>query len=192
MATSENWLHPKEIRALSNADLRKYYSRARTIANKRLGRLEKAGLRPGPWTRSPFPKMSELTNGEIERELADVTRFLRSNRTTVSGERKYIKREIEYLREDRGYGFINDDNIYDFLEFMDDMREKQGAKYFDSGDAADVFKQGQRLNVPEEVLKEHFDYFVENMKKMEQVQPIKTDRAIKFYDIKRKMNRLEK
>lgn len=188
MANKVDWLHPRDVRKLSNKELRSYYSRARAAANKRIKRLEKVGLRSDT-ARGAFPKIKGLSTGELERELADVSRFLRSERTTVTGERAFISNEITSLRK-QGYDFVNQSNIYDFIKFMDEKREEVGSRYFDSGDAADVFNQGQRLNVPTDVLSKHFDYFLENMDKMENVQPIKTDRAITFSDIKRKMNRL--
>lgn len=180
------YLKPAEIRKLSNKDLRRTYSRYRSIANARIKRLDAAGL--GRRTKL-FKKISEMSNDEIERELADASNWLRNDRTTVSGERKFIAQEIKDL-QDRGYDFINQNNIYDFIDFMEEHRLTVGKKMHESNDAVDVFNEGQRLKIPPEVLKKHFDYFSDNIDKMEKVKPIKTDRAISFSDIKRKMNRL--
>ena len=79
--------------------------------------------------------------------------------------------------------------FYDFINFMEEKRQEVGGKIFDSGDAADVFNEGQRLNIPVNVLKKNFDYFAQNLAAMEKVQPIKTDRTVRFSDIKRKMKR---
>lgn len=181
-------MKPAEIRKLNNAELRKEYSRMRSIANKRIDRLNAAGLRT-PTARGKFPKIAGLTNGEIERELADVSNFLRNARTTVRGERKFINSEIRILRE-RGYNFIDESNIYDFIEFMEKKRQELGDKVYDSGKAADVYDAGQRLKIPTKVLEKNFDYFAENIEKMETVNPIKTLKTITFSAIKRKIERL--
>lgn len=182
-----DYYRPEDIRRMSNSDLRKIYSRQRSIANKRIQRLRTAGL--GNKDRNLFPKLSEMSPAQTEVALADVSKFLRSARTTVTGERRFINAEVRVL-QDRGYDFIDQSNIYEFIQFMDAEREEAGSKMFSSGDAVDVFNEGQRLNVPPEVLHKHFDYFVENMDKMENIQPIRSGREMSFSDVKRKINRL--
>ena len=73
---------------------------------------------------------------------------------------------------------------------MEEKREEVGNKLFDSGDAADVFNEGQRLNIPVDVLRKNFDFFADNLSAMENTKPIKTKKKITFSDIKRKMKRL--
>lgn len=180
------YLRPEEIRSLSNKELRAEYSRARAAANKRIQRMFAAGLSDNV---ALFPKIKGLTDSEIESALAAASKVLRSERYTVTGTRKAMRVEMRIFRE-RGYTFLNESNFKQFTDFMESWREEAGDKIYDSFDAVDVFDQGQRLNIPPDVLQKHFDYFVENMDKLEQITPIKTDRAIKYSDIKRKINRL--
>lgn len=179
-------LKPKDIRKLSSAELRKLYSSARSAANKRISRLKAAGIGK---RYTEFPKISNMSNADIRKELADVSKFMGDFRTSVSGEKRFLRDEISELNS-RGYDFINQSNIYDFIDFMEKERQEAGEKLYSSGDAVDVFNEGQRLKIPADVLHKHFEYFVENMDKMEAVKPIKTERAISFSDIKRKMSRL--
>lgn len=177
---------PIQIEQLSNRQVRKEYSQLRSIANKRLQRLQAAGL--GGRGDYRFPVMKGRDINQIAADLADVSRFLRDPRTTVKGENKFVEHELKELHE-RGYSWVDRSNFYDFTRFMEDMRAKYEGKYFDSGQALDVYNEGQRLNIPSDVLKRNFDYFAENIKAMEKVQPIKTNKTIKFWDIKRKMRR---
>lgn len=181
-----NLFFPYEIARLTNKQIRREYSKLRSTANKRLQRLQEAGL--GVHGSFRFPKIAGRSNEQLEADLADVSRFLRDERTTVTGERKFVKGELEMLHE-KGYEFVNRENFYDFINFMEEKRQEVGGKIFDSGDAADVFNEGQRLNIPVNVLKKNFDYFAQNLAAMEKVQPIKTDRTVRFSDIKRKMKR---
>lgn len=177
---------PYQIEQLTNKQIRHEYSKLRATANKRLLRLQAAGL--GSRGDFRYPKVKDLTSGELAAELANVSRFLRDPRTTVSGEKKYVSEEITQLHE-KGYDWINRSNFYEFIDFMEEMRGEMGGRYFDSGDAADVFNEGQRLNIPSNVLKKNFDYFAQNLSAVEKVQPIRTNKTVRFSDIKRKMKR---
>ena len=168
------------------ADLRRAYSELRKIANKRLQRMEQQGL--GSFGSYRFPKLSDLWDEDVPGALADVSRYLRDPRHTVRGEKKALDADIAKLHE-RGYDFIDRSNIYKFYDFMEEKRQEVGSKVFDSGAAADVFNEAQRLKIPPKVLKKNFDYFLENLDRMEKINPIKTNRAITFSDIKKKMER---
>ena len=177
---------PWQIGQLTNKQIRQEYSRLRSTANKRLSRLQEAGL--GSRGGYRFPVLKGRSNEQIAADLADVSRFLRDPRTTVTGEREFVKKEIGMLHE-RGYDFVNRTNFYDFIDFMESKREEVGNKLFDSGDAADVFNEGQRLKIPVEVLKKNFDFFADNLAAMERTKPIKSERKVTFSAIKRKMKR---
>lgn len=168
------------------ADLRRAYSELRKIANKRLQRMEQQGL--GTFGSYRFPKLSDLWDDDVPGALADVSRYLRDPRHTVRGEKKALDADIAKLHE-RGYDFIDRSNIYQFYDFMDQKRQEVGSKVFDSGSTIDVFNEAQRLKIPPKVLKKNFDYFLENIEKMENTKPIRTNREINFSDIKRKMER---
>ena len=173
---------------MSNAELRSEYSRLRAIANKRIGRREAAGFDYD--LHSYFPKVKDLSHGEMEKQLANVSYFLNSDRTTLRGYRDFVKRDLERLHSE-GYHFITEKNITDFYKFMDRVRVTVGENVFDSGDAADVYTQGERLNIPEDVLETKFLEFVNDMDKMEKVKPIKTDKRITYSVMKRKMDRVK-
>lgn len=177
---------PFQIGQMTNKQIRQEYSKLRSVANKRLGRLQAAGL--GDRGNYRFPVIKGRDNAQIAADLADVSRFLRDPRTTVTGERQFVKQEIKMLH-DRGYDFVDRTNFYDFIKFMEEKREEVGNKLFDSGDAADVFNEGQRLNIPADVLRKNFDFFADNLSAMEKTKPIKTEKKITFSAIKRKMKR---
>lgn len=181
MAEKRNWLFRHEISKLDNKELRKEYSRQRSIANKRIKRLKAAGLEYE--RKELFPTLSGLTASEVEKQLSDASKFLRRERTKVRVEKKYLQHEIAILNK-KGYEWIDMSNIYDVIHFLEDMSKELGEKVYNSGDALDVFQEGERLNIPTDVLKENFNYFKENMSKLKEVKPITDIVPMSFDDIK--------
>lgn len=166
---------PYQIENMSAKAINKAYSELRSIANKRLQRLEAAGLGShGSWR---FPTLKEIQNNNrmsSASQLADVSRFLRSERTTVSGEKRFLA-EFRDAMEDRGYGDLvsSTEGIYNTLQFMESVREMYGNKVFDSGDTLDVLQEAQRLNIPIEKVQKNIDLFLQNVDKLADIKPSK-------------------
>ena len=165
------FIKQNKIRSTPDATLRKLYSEFRSVANKRIERLNKAGL---GGSRAKFPTIQQIKDTDktdMASALADVQKFLRSSRTTVSGQKRFLRDFRETMIE-KGYGDLvqTNEDIYQMLDYMDYLREIYSEKLFDSGDALDVLQQGQRLNIPAEKLKENFDLFASNLDKMENLR----------------------
>lgn len=180
---------PFQIVNMSKEQVEQAYSALRGVANKRLGRLEQQNL--GTFGSYRFPKVKDLTENQLRRELAEVSRYVRDPRHTVRGEKQYMKREIQNLR-DQGYDWINESNFYQFTDFMDDMREQYGAKAFDSGDAADVFSNAQKIGIDPETVKENFEYFAEHLAEMERMKPARSAWGASFEGVKQKIGKLSR
>ena len=171
---------PSQISKMSESQIRKEYSRLRSVANKRIQRMQKAGL--GKNMNKPFAtiqQINESSKWNVASQLADVSTFLRSDRTTVSGEKRFIN-EFKKNMIDKGYGGIVEttDDVYNMIDFMENMREQYGDKLFDSGDALDVLQETQRLNIPIDKVKENYDAFASNLSELENMETPKTDRTM--------------
>lgn len=179
---------PFQIRDMDKGAVRHAYAKMRKAANQRLTRMERAGLgTKGAWR---FPKVKDLSEKEMRAALAEASRYMRDRRHTVPGERKFMRDELQKLHEEYGYDWINESNFYDFVDFMDDLREQYGNKAFDSGDAADVFNNSQKIGIDPEVVKENFDYFAENLSALERMKPARSAGGATLPAIKRKIKRL--
>lgn len=178
---------PFEISKMAISEVKKAYSELRSVANKRLSRLESQGL--GSYGSYRFPKVRDLTENQIRSELAETSRYLRDPRHTVRGEKAYMKREIESLH-DQGYDFIDESNFYEFTDYMDDLRDQYGAKAFDSGDAADVFNNSQKIGIDPELVKENFEYFAEHLSELERMKPARSASGATMPAVRRKIRRL--
>ena len=171
---------PSQISKMSESQIRKEYSRLRSVANKRIQRMQKAGL--GKNMNKPFAtiqQINESSKWNVASQLANVSTFLRSDRTTVSGEKRFID-EFKKNMVDKGYGSLVESNedVYKMIDFMENMREQYGDKLFDSGDALDVLQETQRLNIPVEKVKENYDAFASNLSELENMETPKTKRTM--------------
>lgn len=173
---------PSSISKMSDKAIRKAYSELRSVANKRIQRMDNAGL--GRGSNQKFPTIQQIKDSSkwsIESSLADVSRFLRSDRTTVSGEKKFLK-EFKQNMVDKGYGDLveSTEDVYNMVDFMEYMREQYGDKLFDSGDALDVLQETQRLKIPIEKVKENYEAFASNIDEMEAMPTPKTSTTMKI------------
>lgn len=167
----KEFLRQSEIRTASDSTLRKMYSEFRSVANKRIQRLNKAGLGKSTAMFPTIQQIKESSMSNMQSALADVQKFLRSSRTTVSGQKRFMKDFRETMTE-KGYGDLVETNedIMQMIDYMDYLREQYSEKLFDSGDALDVLQEGQRLNIPPDKLKENYDLFASNLSKMEKLR----------------------
>ena len=171
---------PYQLASMTDAAIRKEYSKLRSIANKRLGRLQAQGLGKSARSGYRFPTIKDIESSSratVASELADVSRFLRDPRTTVTGEKSFLENFKEMMSE-KGYADLVEtpDDVYKVLEFMEEIREENNNKVLPSGDALDALQQVQRLKIPMDRFKENIDLFVQHLDDLENVQPTKGGR----------------
>lgn len=136
---------PRALRKnLTPAQARQEYSRLRSIALKRIQRFEGTEYSDAQILRefpaSHFLKVSDIHNDRVLYYLlADTARFLKSKRSTISGQKEIEKKTLETLRR-RNYGFVTPVNLRDFGRYMELVKAQSTATYFDSIRAAELFR----------------------------------------------------
>ena len=177
---------PYQIERMSNRDIRKAYSDLRKTANKRLANLEKNNL--GGYGAFRFAKLEQIHADDVGQELAELSRFMRDPRHTVRGAREHRNNILDSLHEKPGFEDINESNFRAWTEYMDLLREKYGNKLFDSGDATDVFMEAERLDLPANIIKNHYNLFKNNLEEIRRIDKIENakdpGRAIRLKDFK--------
>ena len=177
---------PYQIERMSNRDIRKAYSDLRKTANKRLANLEKNNL--GGYGAFRFAKLEQIHADDVGQELAELSRFMRDQRHTVRGARAHRDNILDALHEKPGFEDINESNFRAWTEYMDHLREKYGNKLFDSGDATDVFMEAERLDLPANIIKNHYNLFKNNLEEIRKIDKIENaknpGRAIRLKDFK--------
>lgn len=151
----------------TEAELRKEYSRLRAIANKRITRLGKAGFGESPFFErygQGFAKTGSISKGDVaslKKALYEVAWFITAERSTVSGERKAMLKEIKKLHEN-GYDFVNETNYYKFKRFMQKMRDFSLIDAYGSNRVAEIFPQVEALDEDDtnKLISDLFDLYI--------------------------------
>ena len=116
---------PQLIRAhaVTDKQLSAEYSRLRSIANKRLQRMEGKPEAQETYAQHAggFPKVSGMSRSDIVHALHDVTRFLVADRGSLSGIHRTNKKISESLKE-KGIN-VPEDQLAKFGSFMNAMKK---------------------------------------------------------------------
>ena len=172
---------------MTESQIRAEYSKLRSVANKRLQRLEAAGIGMRALEGYKFPTIAQIQSSSkstVASELANVSRWLGDYRSTITGERQFIS-EFKEMMQGKGYGSLVEtpEDVYKVVGLLDDLREKykNDLLRYRSGltdkDIFDALQQAQRLNMPIDALKQNIELFVANMDALEKVQPTKGGRT---------------
>ena len=181
---------PYKMESMTEAQIRAEYSKLRSVANKRLQRLDSAGIGMRALSGYRFPTIAQIESSSkdtVASELANVSRWLGDYRSTLTGERQFLEefRSMMRSKNDGMYASLVDtvQGTYELIGLLDDLREryKNDLLRYRSGltdkDIYDALQQAQRLNMPIEALKQNIELFVANMDALEKVQPTKGGRT---------------
>ena len=178
---------PYNMGSMTEKQIRAEYSRLRSVANKRLQRLEKAGIGKRALSGYQFPTIAQIESSSkstVSSELASVSRWLSDYRSTITGEKQFLS-EFREMMQDKGYGDLvkTPEDIYKVVDLLDDLRERHKndlLRYRSDLTDQDIFEamqQAQRLRIPIDALKKNIELFVANMDALEKVQPTKGGRT---------------
>lgn len=181
---------PIKMESMTEAQIRTEYSKLRSVANKRLQRLDSAGIGMKALSGYRFPTIAQIESSSkstVASELANVSRWLGDYRSTITGERQFLEefRSMMRSKNDGMYSSLVEtvQGTYDLIGLLDDLRVKykNDLLRYKSGltdkDIFDALQQAQRLNMPVEALKQNIELFVANMDALEKVQPTKGGRT---------------
>ena len=181
---------PIKMESMTEAQIRTEYSKLRSVANKRLQRLDSAGIGMKALSGYRFPTIAQIESSSkstVASELANVSIWLGDYRSTITGERQFLEefRSMMRSKNDGMYSSLVEtvQGTYDLIGLLDDLRVKykNDLLRYRSGltdkDIFDALQQAQRLNMPVEALKQNIELFVANMDALEKVQPTKGGRT---------------
>ena len=118
---------------MTESQIRAEYSKLRSVANKRLQRLEAAGIGMRAMEGYKFPTIAQIlgsSKSTVASELANVSRWLGDYRSTITGESQFIS-EFKEMMLDKGYGSLVEalkKNIELFVANMDALEKVQPTK----------------------------------------------------------------
>lgn len=158
--------NPQGLENRTERELRREYSRLRSIANKRLNRLmdsEFADSQAVAYNAGLYiPLAGVQSRSELTHLLTDLARFITSEQSTITGQRDIVNRLVQTWHGDKGFTFINAGNVRSWVRFLNYVKEEEGYIY-DIAEAERAFRQMQRRNDSpwgREAVKGAYEYYV--------------------------------
>lgn len=150
-------------------EARAEYSRLRKIAEKRLKRIGQSEYKTGDVYRKykdafqPLPKNASAER--VRKMLSEVARFTERKQASISGFRESQKKQIETLQE-RGYDWINKDNISTFNDYMARIMKFTAAKAYDSEQIVDLVHDAMDADLDPDDVAEDFEDYLNGVKEI--------------------------
>lgn len=132
-------------------DVRKEYSRLRSIWRKRYERLLKSDykdinlVKDRPIQR--YKQLKEITSDrEIYHLLSELATIIASDRTTVTGLKKQEKEQMQHINDVYGTELKTHEDLLNFGRFMEQLRDFASDRIYDSDFAVELYSDGEKLS----------------------------------------------
>ena len=167
------YYYPEGLRSgtLTPQEMRTHYSYLRKIANKRLKNFVGSEFEDAQSyikNVGKFVPLSEINNErELMFKLYEVNKFVRARSSSVTG-LKQIRNETIETFHDKGFTWVNKNNIKQFGDYMEYMRAKYGARQFDSERAAELFSMVEtgKVSLNVEDVQEDFKFWSKHLEEL--------------------------
>lgn len=132
-------------------DVRKEYSRLRSIWRKRYERLLKSDYKDiNLITDRPIQRYKQLKDITSDREiyhlLSELATIIASDRTTVTGLKKQEKEQMQHINDVYGTELKTHEDLLNFGCFMEQIRDFASDRIYDSDFAVDLYSDGEKLS----------------------------------------------
>ena len=132
-------------------EVRKEYSRLRSIWRKRYERLLKSDYKDiNLVTDRPIQRYKQLKDITSDREiyhlLSELSTIIESDRTTVTGLKKQEKEQMQHINDVYGTELKTHEDLLKFGRFMEQIRDFASDRIYDSDFAVDLYSDGEKLS----------------------------------------------
>lgn len=132
-------------------DVRKEYSRLRSIWRKRYERLLKSDYKDINLVKDrPIQRYKHLKDITSDRELyhllSELATIVASDITTVTGLKKHEKEQMQHINDVYGTELKTHEDFLNFGKFMEQIRNFASDRIYDSDFAADLYSEGEKLS----------------------------------------------
>lgn len=132
-------------------DVRKEYSRLRSIWRKRYERLLKSDYKDINLVKDrPIQRYKQLKDITSDREiyhlLSELATIIASDRTTVTGLKKQEKEQMQHINDVYGTELKTHEDILNFGRFMEQLRDFASDRIYDSDFAVELYSDGEKLS----------------------------------------------
>lgn len=157
-------------------DVRKEYSRLRSIWRKRYERLLKSDYKDINLVKDrPISRYKQLKDIKSDREiyhlLSELATIIASDRTTVTGMKKQEKEQMKHINDVYGTELKTHEDLLNFGSFMEQLRDFASDRIYDSDFAVDLYSDGEKLSTGKmlELYKEFLKTGSRNISKLKSV-----------------------
>lgn len=132
-------------------DVRKEYSRLRSIWRKRYERILKSDYKDINLVKDrPIQRYKQLKDITSDRELyhllSELATIIGSDRTTVTGLKKREKEQMVHINDVYGTELKTHEDFLNFGRFMEQLRDFASDRIYDSDLAVDLYSDGEKLS----------------------------------------------
>lgn len=132
-------------------DVRKEYSRLRSIWRKRYERLLKSDYKDINLVKDrPIQRYKQLKDITSDREiyhlLSELATIIASDRTTITGLKKLEKEQMQHINDVYGTELKTHEDLLNFGRFMEQIRDFASDRIYDSDFAVDLYSEGEKLS----------------------------------------------
>lgn len=132
-------------------DVRKEYSRLRSIWRKRYERLLKSDYKDINLVKDrPIQRYKQLKDITSDREiyhlLSELSTIIASDITTVTGLKKREKEQMQHINDAYGTELKTHEDLSDFGRFMEQLRDFASDRIYDSDFAVELYSDGEKLS----------------------------------------------
>lgn len=132
-------------------DVRKEYSRLRSIWRKRYERLLKSDYKDiNLVTDRPIQRYKQLNDITSDREiyhlLSELATIIASDRTTITGLKKQEKEQMKHINDVYGTELKTHEDLLNFGRFMEQLRDFASDRIYDSDFAVELYADGEKLS----------------------------------------------
>lgn len=132
-------------------EVRKEYSRLRSIWRKRYERLLKSDYKDINLVKDrPIQRYKQLKDITSDREiyhlLSELATIIASDRTTVTGLKKHEKEQMKHLNDLYGTELKTHEDLLNLGRFMEQLRDFASDRIYDSDFAVDLYSDGEKLS----------------------------------------------
>lgn len=150
--------YPKEYYSLSYAGFspltqeqkRHEYDVLSRKANKYLERVSRSEFAEQQFYKQYYGKFDkpsgELSERELEYRLADLARYLSSEKASYTGARKSRREAVKSMKES-GYTWVTYKNYGDFSKFMDLVKTSYGEHIYDSKRIVEYYEEHKQQSI---------------------------------------------
>lgn len=157
-------------------DVRKEYSRLRSIWRKRYERLLKSDYKDiNLVTDRPIQRYKQLKDITSDREiyhlLSELSTIIVSDQTTITGLKKREKEQMMHINDVYGTELKTHEDFLNFGRFMEQLRDFASDRIYDSDFAIDLYSDGEKLSTGKmlELYKEFMKTGSRNISKLKSV-----------------------